>query len=203
MFACIRSGVAFITYIVFAIDDAVFPWMDRGKPRSAADALNILNIENSKYVSGAVRWLELLRTDQVKERTTFTPSQIIEAFKGYDHARIHEALVLARRVYNADQTPIGMATALAYTFAEREHELGLRDQFFNAWATGNYASPMTPIRLCSERIRGIKEYSQGRVHDVVRCALWIIAWNFVVHHKRANKAAFEWHTDERFPAISG
>src|SRR5262249_18230952 len=76
LFACIRSGKPFRTHIVFGIDDDVFPWMDRGKPRSGADALHILEIDNANVVAGAVRWLELLNANRVKERDVFTPAQI-------------------------------------------------------------------------------------------------------------------------------
>jgi hypothetical protein len=201
MFACIKAGKPFSVYIVFAVDDEAFPWMDRGKPRSGADALTILGIENAKAVSAAVRWLELIRTDRAKDRIGYTPPQILEALKSYDQARLDEAAALARRVYNADQTPLSMATALAYLFGERSP--GLRDRFFDAWAKRNWAPPMRPLRFCAEEIRQQKEYSQGRVHETVRCALWIIAWNSVVQKKRARRDDFKWRKDERFPQILG
>jgi hypothetical protein len=202
LFACMRSGKPFRTHVVFGIDDNVFPWMDRGKPRSGADALYILDIENANAIAGIVRWLELLRTGRVKERDSFTPAQIVELFKNYDREKLKTAIILARKVYSADRTPITLGAALAYSFGERAE--GLRDRFFEAWATGNWASPMTPLRLCSSQLGELRQYSHGRVNDVVRAAMWIVAWNAVVtRKKRASKDDFKWRTSEQFPEIRG
>lgn len=34
LYACIRSRKSFKTHVVFGIEDAIFPWFDKGKPRS-------------------------------------------------------------------------------------------------------------------------------------------------------------------------
>jgi hypothetical protein len=202
LFACHRSGRSFKTHVVFGIDDEVFPWMDRGKPRSGADVLYILGVENANAVASTIRWLELLRTNRVKERDVFTPAEIVQLLENYNRDKLKDALILARKVYAADRTPLSLAAALAYTFGEKSE--GLRDRFFDAWASGNFAPPMTPLRICSQELRSIKEYSQGRVNDVVRAAMWIIAWNYVVQRKkRASKDDFKWRLMEKFPEIRG
>jgi hypothetical protein len=202
LYACIRSGKPFTTLIVFGIEDDVFPWMDRGKPRSGADSLHILGVENANCVQGAVRWIELIRTGRGKDRATFTPKEIIDIFNDLDRERLKDAIVLARKVYNADRTPMSLATALAYLFGESGG--GLRDRFFDAWATGNFAKPMTTLRACTQEIQAIRGYSHGRIHDVVRAAMWIITWNHVVTRStRINKDTLLWKTTERFPEIRG
>jgi len=201
LFACVRSSKSFRTHIVFGIDDAVFPWMDRGKPRDGADALHILGIENANLVQGAVRWLELFRLGRVKERDSFTPSQILDAFHTYDREKLRAAIALARRVYQVDKTPPSTATALAYIFGAVAEDL--RDRFFEAWATGSYPAPMGPLQKCLESIQRDKQHS-SRPHDVVRAAKLVIAWNNVIlRKKRVPLAEFDWRLNENFPEVRG
>jgi hypothetical protein len=202
LFSSVKSGKNFRTHVVFGIDDEAFPWMDRGKPRSGADALHILGIENANTVAGAVRWLELLRTNRVKERDSFTPAQTVELLKNYDRDKLRVAINLARKVYQSDRTPVSLGAALAYDFGERAE--GLRDRFFDSWATGTTPPPLTPIRLAVVALKKLKEDSQGRINDVVRSALWVIAWNSVVtRRKRGAREDFKWRTSMDFPEIRG
>ncbi|MCD9821160.1 hypothetical protein [Bradyrhizobium japonicum] len=200
LFACVRSGKPFKTHVVFGVDDASFPWMDLGKRRNGGDALAILGVANSPVVSGMVRWLELFRTDRVKERGSLSPQETIEAYERSDSALIEEALVAARRVYAADETPRTLAGALYYQFAGADHELAA--EFFEAWATRNFGGRMKPVKKASEYLARLYAASNGRVHDVVRAAVWVIAWNFVVARRIGTAPDFKWKPESPFPRIS-
>jgi hypothetical protein len=199
--ACVRSRSPFTTHIVFGIDDAAFPWMDRGKPRDGADALHIEGVANASTVQAVVRWIALFNLKQIKERSTFTPKEILDLYEKMDKDGINRAITLARRVYAADHTPTSLAASLAYIFGQRAE--GLRDKFFDAWATGVYPPRFTPLQKCSREIHKIREYSQGRINDVMRAAMWVTAWNFVVLGKKPSVAHFKWRREDPFPDVRG
>jgi hypothetical protein len=199
--ACQRANCPFTTHVVFGIDDMVFPWMDRGKPRDGADALHIQGVANANTVQSVVRWIALFDLNQIKERSSFTPKEILDLYEKMNKQAIQQAIALARKVYSADSTPISLGAALAYIFGQRSE--GLRDKFFEAWATGVYPPRFTPLQKCSREIHKIREYSQGRINDVMRAAMWVTAWNFVLVSKKPSIAAFKWRKEDRFPDVRG
>jgi hypothetical protein len=200
--ACVKAGVAFTTHVVFGLDDAVFPWLDRTKTRSPGDALHIDGVNNGKEAAATVRWLEMFRTSSVKERISLLPAEALAAYKEhYDPAVLENSLKLARQVWKADGTPRSMAAALHYQFAHKNADLA--DEFFEAWATRNFSGRMRPLKKASEFLATLYTASNGRIHDVVRAAVWVIAWNLVVAKRIGTQPDFRWRPDAVFPKIKG
>ena len=203
LIACIKSGCPFTTHCVFGLDDTIFPFLDRTRTRSTSDAMAIHGVHNSASITKMVRWLEMFRTNTVTERITLVPNETIEAYSAnYDADRLQESRKIARKVFEADATPIGLGGALHYLFFEKNPALA--DEFFDAWATRSFNSGrMRPIRKASEYLATLHNQTDGRVHDVVRAAIWVIAWNLVVAKQIGTKPSFEWRTGKHFPSIKG
>jgi hypothetical protein len=93
-----------------------------------------------------------------------------------------------------------MVTALLYLFHKASPAKAV--DFANAWETGNKAPEFNAIGLMQKRIWGLQSVTSGRVHDVVRAALVIKAWNLFVAGRKGRMPDFEWHVSELFPKIA-
>lgn len=204
LYACARARKSFLTHVVFGIDDAVFPWLDKGKQRSIGDDFFVDGMDNPQLLAHVMRWLELFRLGQVKERTTFTRAQIRDAYfnQGYDHELIALGMEKGLAVQKANNTPRSLAAALYYLFAQKDRELA--DAFFDAWANGTHAGRMNPISKANRTFaKIIRDNPLVRIHDTMRAAVWVIAWNLVVRNKKGMMSAFEWSSHKPFPKIAG
>jgi hypothetical protein len=199
LMACVKSGASFRTHIVFGVGDEYFSRMDQGKNRGGSDLLFIAGISNATDVATAVRWAELLETNSVKKRTTFTPPYILEMYKAR-HSGVSDFIASARRIRSVSGQPIGMVTAALYTFDKIDTADAI--DFAAAWENGKWTGRYKAIQLLQNRIKELETATYGRVHDVVRMALIITAWNIFRKKQRATVAAFTWAMQEPFPVIS-
>ena len=201
--ACCKSNKPFMTHVVFGLDDRIFTWLDRGKPRTVADAYAIAGIRNPNTVAGAVRWLEKFRTNTLKDRSVLQQDEGLSAYKEhYDSALIERAVDAAREVSNSDNTPKTIATALYYLFATKNAPLA--DEFFEAWATRNFAGRMRPLRKSSAHLAKLHQASNGRIHELARIKSWIAAWNLVVARNVGKMSDFQWGGNaDNMPKIKG
>ena len=204
LYACVRARKPFLTHVVFGIDDAVFPWLDKGRTRSIGDDFFVDGMENPQLLAHVMRWLELFRLDKVKERTSFTRAEIRDAYfnQGYDHELIHLGMEKGLAVQKANNTPRSLAAALYYLFAQKDRELA--DEFFDAWSQGTHAGRFNPISKANRTFAKImRENPLIRIHDTMRAAVWVLAWNFVVRTKKGAIKDFEWTNLRLFPKIAG
>jgi len=204
LYACVRARRSFRTHVVFGIDDIVFPWLDKGRTRSIGDDFFVDGMDNPQLLAHVMRWLELFRLDQVKERTTFTRAEIRDAYfnQGYNHELLNIAMEKGLAVQKANNTPRSLASALYYLFATKNRELA--DEFFEAWAGGTHAGRMNPISKANRTFaKIIRENPLIRIHDTMRAAVWVIAWNLVVRNKKGHIHDFEWVSSKAFPKIAG
>lgn len=204
LYACIRARKSFRSHTVFGIDDAVFPWLDKGRTRSIGDDFFVDGMDNPQLLAHVMRWLELFRLDQVKERTTFTRAAIRDAYfnQGYDHELIAVGMEKGLLVQKATATPRSLASALYYLFAKKNKKLA--DEFFDAWSSGTHPGRMAPIAKANRTFaRIMKDNPLVRIHDTMRAAVWVIAWNFVVKNVKGSASDFEWSNMRPFPKIAG
>jgi hypothetical protein len=201
LLACVKANKPFTTHVVFGIEDESFLWLDRGKPRNGSDALAIMDIANHNDVAAMVRYLEMLNQDRMKDRLTLTPQETVLAFGKYDRERIEAAMVVARRVYSVDRTPRSVAAALYYEFSRRNQPVA--DEFFEAWCTNALPSRMKSLRKAKDHIARLYEASNGRVHDTVRAAIWVLAWNCAISRRRGTAPTLRWQPQDVFPQIKG
>lgn len=202
LMACWKARKPFRTHVVFGIADDVFPWLDKGKQRSIGDDFYIDGMENPNLLGRMLRWLELFRLDTVKERTTFSREQLREAYKRYDNELLSAAMEKGLAVQKATNTPRSLASALYYLFASKNRKLA--DEFFSAWATGTHAGRMAPIQKANTTFAMIKKNNPlVRIHDTMRAAVWVIAWNCAVDNKKGLASEFKWTSLDAFPKVKG
>jgi hypothetical protein len=201
LMACVRSNRSFTTHIVFGIDDDAFPWMDQGKPRGGSDVFTIAGVKEAAKVATIVRWLLLFENNRVKTRDSFRPSQLQDAYNNFDASLIASAAKIAGGIYSVDRTPTGVVGALFYICSKRNAKLA--DQFFCSWRTGHFTDRAKPLQKALKVINGIKANSSGRMHDVVRAAILVTAWNLAVSGKPGTASSFNWQTSMDFPVIGG
>jgi hypothetical protein len=207
LYACIRAGKSFRTHIVFGIPDEAFAFLDRGRPRTGSDALligdDVNKVKNAKTVELMVRWLELFRLGRVRDRLSFTPREIVTAFRIYEKPRIEEAIERATAVvHGCPKTPRHMSAALYYLFSLRDEALAA--DFFASWEAGGAGSRMKPLHRALAALSALQKASSGRVHYVVRMAIYVTAWNLVVKRQQGNAKSFEFDPKaDPFPEIKG
>lgn len=200
---CCKANKPFTTHAVFGLDDRIFAMLDRGKPRTVADAFAIDGIPNPSTVAGTVRWLEKFRTGDIKDRSSLQQDEGLKAYHTHYNATLMErAVEAARHVNNADGTPKTVAAALFYLFAKKNEPLAT--EFFEAWATRNWGGRMRPVKKASALIAKLHEASNGRIHELARIKAWIAAWNLVVGRRVGIAADFKWSGNEDvMPKIKG
>lgn len=194
LFACIAANVPFRTHVVFGIDGDLFVFMDRGKNRDGADALAVKGVSNSSIVNAAVRWAELIEAGTVKGRGTFLPYEILDLYENR-HQRVEEFVRDAKK----SGQPAGMMAALLYHF-DKVNAKDARD-FAMAWASGQRQKPFQSISKAESRLMEISLASSGRVHDVVRAAIIVTAWNLYRAGKSGRAKDFHWEVHMNFPKI--
>jgi len=197
--ACYQGRVEFTSHVVFGIPDSYFDRMDRGKNRDAADLLHIANYKNTAWLKGAVRWVHLIKSNRVKQRDTFEPREVLRLLAD-NYPTLVDFVQPARRIYENTTQPPGLVIAMLYAFAEKNADQAA--DFAAAWAGGQWGGRFKPIGTMQECLMRFKE-SGGRVHDVMRAAFIVIAWNLFLSKRRGRKTDFTWALADDFPLIEG
>ena len=193
--ACVRAQTAFLTYAVFGIPDDFFYSIDQGRVRSPMDVLELAGVEHPGPVASAVRWAHLIATDKVKLRTSYTPPQTLDLFTEH-YRNIEDFLDEGRAVAKVTDQPVGLVMAMLWHFTESNKDLAA--DFYEAWSTGTYTPRFAPIRAMQTAIAALKKKGKGRIHDVVRAAMIVNAWNLV---KDDRKGAVGWDLKRPFPKV--
>ena len=198
LFAVIRANGVIVTDVRFGISDAAFSKMDRGKVRSVEDILSIAGFKDTRTLSGAVRWVALYDEDRVKSRQTLKPDRVLALLESR-YGDLKDQIPQARQIYETTGQPKGMVTALLYLTKRANPEKG--KAFADAFEFGTGGADFKAIKLATQRLEQIRVQTSGRVHELVRFAILIKAWNAYVSGKRPSKTMFSWTPDEEFPKI--
>ncbi len=91
-------------------------------------------------------------------------------------------------------------TAILYLFNKANPTKAT--EFAAAWEAGKWDGRFKPISLMNTEIGRLRSTAHGRVHDVVRAALVIKAWNLFVSGRRGRGTKMSWATSESFPEIT-
>jgi hypothetical protein len=195
--ACAESGVRFQTHIVFGVPDDFFSAMDKGKNRDGSDLLAIAGVANSAIVAGAVRWAHLYDTGTVKMRTTIPASEVLRLYQER-YSGVSHFVPAARAIYNTHKWPAGFIAGSLHHLAKVDPRGA--DAFGQAMANSQFSGKYLPLEKMRQELGGIASVSSGRVNDVVRAALMIIAWNLVRTNKKGKTSDFKYIPDkEPFP----
>lgn len=178
--AAVRVNKAFKTHVVFGIDPQLFGRMDIGKPRNAADILHIAGYKYASTLASAVRWVHLLDTNPYN-RDTLQPDFVL-ALVREKYPDIEGYLKYGRDINRQFAHPAGQAAALMYKFFQSD--AAKAEDFFHAWMKGNRSGKYQIIDTMQALLHSQKANNNGRIHELVRAAVIIKAWNiFKAGHK--------------------
>jgi hypothetical protein len=194
--ACVRAEKAFKTHTIFGIDHLFFDTIDQGRVRNPDDILHIAGVANSRPVALAVRWAELFATNKATRRTVFTPSEILGLYR-MKHKAVEDFLPEGRRIRTVNQQPIGLVMALLYTFDKVDSDFAA--DFSGAWQSGSFPAPFQGIGKMQAELARLKNVQSGRIHEVVRAAMIINAWNAARDGRKGRSIG--WDPSKPFPVI--
>lgn len=197
LMSSVRCGKPFTTHIVFGIPDAAFDVLDRGKPRSGGDVLHNAGYANSNKLATAVSWKDRLDGNP-KSRDTMEPKEALELVRT-KYRELPGFINIAQGIYRTTGTPVGMAAACLYTMSQIDPQAAA--SFGTAWESGQHHGRFSPLAKMHKKIAEIAQASSGRVHDTVRAAFIVIAWNLYRSRKTGRMSDFNWTPAEDFPVF--
>ena len=198
LMSCVVSNTPFLTHVIFGVDDRCFAYLDRGKNRSGDDALAIEGKSNTRALAAAARWWKLIEDDRVKTRETYEPAEILEIVKA--NPGLDKFVTMGKAIERQYGEPAGVMAALLYAWHKANPKLA--GEATTALTSGAIPSKFAAFRKVLKEITSIKASSQGRVHDIVRAAMWVNAWNLVIDGKAGRTSELRYELKDPFPQIS-
>jgi hypothetical protein len=176
--------------------------MDIGKNRSGGDVFSIAGIPYASHVAGAVRWLLILKSDNPSDRgAQFSNDELFKAYKEtIDNNRLEHSIRCALDVKRTTRHPVAPLAALHYIFSELESQKA--DAFYQEWATDRAKKARAPSRYLQRCLVDATRASNRRLHENVRNALIIKAWNAYRAGRSLTKGEMQYSPGDLFPAIS-
>lgn len=201
--ACVKSGHSLSTHVVFGIDPLLFARMDIGKNRNGADVFSIAGIGYANHVSATVRWLLILTGDDAGNRgAQFSNEELLHAYQSkFDADRLEKSVVVALDVRKTCGHPVGPLAALHYLFAQKNEMKA--NTFFEEWANGRGVKARSPSKYLQKCLVELASTSNNRIHENVRNALIIKAWNAYIHDRSVTKAVMQHAVSDPIPPIEG
>jgi len=199
LMACVRSGKAFTTHVVFGISDDLFHVMDTGKPRGAADVLSIAGYTNTNNLASAIRWARIFDTDP-NTRISLTNDDALMYIKG-EYADIEKSMPVGTRLYSQFNHPIGQMAALHRLFSKVDADLA--DAFFDSWSSGLRSGRAKIIARLQDSLARVKDSNYGRIHDTIRAAMIVKGWNLYYLKRKGGVKSCLMQIGEDFPKVEG
>jgi hypothetical protein len=207
LLACIQSGIPLTTFCVFNIPDGAFAMIDIGRKRSNTDAFFVAKVANSSVASAATRWIMIHQEDPTFRHLTFTNDELYSYYKQHlDTPLFHECVANAIEIETTSKSlspagqrrnyiPAGPTAAYLFLFANK-----------NRKAASQFVGELIAMRLHGKSyikaIRDRVDANAGRIHEVVRNALMVQAWNAYRGGQRITKQSLKWDWSEDFPNIA-
>jgi hypothetical protein len=201
--ASVRTGKPLISHTVFGVDPQSFDRMDIGKNRTGADVLHIAGVKYANHVAAAVRWLLILTSGNPSDRgASYSNAELLKAYREkFDSGRLENSIQAALLVRKTCHHPVGPLAALHYIFCERSSRKA--DEFFDEWATGRAKRARAPARVLQNTLQEKATESNNRIHENVRNALIIKAWNAFVANRTVTRGEMKHAISDPLPAIEG
>ena len=199
--ACVRVSKPFTSHTVFGIDPALFSRMDIGKNRMGGDVFHIAKISHAGQAAATTRWLLILTSDNPTNRgAQFSNEELYQSYlERFDGDRIEHSIEYAMKCKPLGH-PVGPLAALHYLFAERDAEKA--DAFFDEWATGRAKKVRAATKALQATLVMEAAKANNRVHENLRNALIIKAWNAFKAKRTVSKADMRYVLGDPLPKIA-
>lgn len=206
LLACARAKVPLTTFVAFNISDGSFAMIDIGRKRSNVDAFTIQRVSHPGIASSAARWIMIHETDPLNRGVTYTNDELFNYFKtSLDTPMFHTSVAAAVAIEKAGRDrlsggsrrnylPAGSLAAYLMIFSRvnRKHAQQFADQLLNNQRHG---------RAYIQAIKDRMDANGGRLHEAVRNALLVQAWNAFRSDARPSKSVFTWNLAGDFPEV--
>lgn len=201
--ASVRANLPLLTHVVFGIDPRLFARMDIGKNRNGADVFAIAGVSYANHVSVTVRWLMILTSDDPGDRgAQFSNEQLLTAYREkFDADQLERSIVAALEVRRQAHHPVGPLAALHYLFSQKDERKA--DTFYEEWASGRAKKARAPSRYLQSELVRISREGNNRMHENVRNAMIIKAWNAYVNGRSVSRADMRHAVSDPMPEIDG
>jgi hypothetical protein len=180
LMACIESGRAIETLVVYGVKEEAFATIDTGAVRSGADALCLhfsdYSLHIVKAVATAVTWVRPLERGNIhKANTKLSNTDIIEYAK--DHLSLFQHAETLQS-YPKDNRPvsIGVGTALYEVFARKNEELA--DAFMADLYTGENLERTDVAFLLRAAFQKDAQRLTSKFPPSVKVRMTIKGWNW-------------------------
>ncbi len=204
LWACVKAGVSFTTWVVEGIDNDAFDTMDQNEVRTKDQILHIAGIPSSRRVAAAIMWHAILSAAEGK-KTISAASQTINvtASEMRQFAKEHDVVVdSVNTCFNAYKRfqcmPMGPLTGL-HIFLRLRNE-SLLDEFMEGFSTGVGLDIGDPRLALRNRLidRSSRRDKESLKHVA---ALYVYAWNAFKEGRKMTRLSLKNGLD-KLPAIS-
>ena len=200
LIACARSGVPFMCYVVFGVDESAFTLIDIGRRRTNIHAFQIAGVANASLAAKATRWLMIFENDPTNRSVVYTNEEALEWYNDHvDTEMLNETIKMSSDIERTSRArgesyAAGALSALLYLFGKKNKRDMLTFAENMRLAKGNAKT------LFSEIARA-RSQSGGTINEIYRNALTIMTWNAFRQSKRINRSSLVFTALDKFPEI--
>ena len=197
--ACVNTGIGFLTYVAYGLDDECFDTIDVGvRPRRASDVLSVHGIENSTHTAAACKVLWLFgSTGQFYEgasgRNSFSPKVCLDMLVRRPAIKGSVTKAATARIFSSPS----LLAALHYLFSCANSELA--DEFISVLVDGS-PELERPFHVLRESLIH-RVLNVRRVGSRPLSFMAIRMWNAEVAGTCVKRAYYK--PNEDFPLIAG
>jgi len=167
-----KAKKGFPAIIVEGLSEETFSSLDIGHRRSVSDILRERGENNTIVLASALRWLWMVRNNVVlAANSSPTNGELLALLEECPQIRKS----LKHVIHIGKIMGAGIATALHYTFKEKDHDKA--DEFFSRLIDGVHLSESSPIYHLRERLIRTRSSHRVRLAEAERVALAIKSWN--------------------------
>jgi hypothetical protein len=200
MFACVRANKPFTTLAVFGIEASCFTTIDTGKQKNGDDMLTNAGYTNSTPRAAALRWLVILESANIANRSrVLTTDELLARQKQLDadgeDGEFNEALKNSELIYRKAPVLVrSTMTALLFVYAQYDPTLITQVLYDVDHDTSN----MRRLRIHLESIMSSNHHG---IEERVRNAFVIIAFNAYLNHKKLTVRDLKWTKADPYPKL--
>jgi len=178
LLACVETGIAFRTLIVYNVPAEAQPTMDTGKARTLADVLALAGYPNASALAATT--LAVLRAETYSLKAAIQAGSKYPITRNQGLERVNAEPVLQEvAMYGKKFARLGLAGRIAslmfYTLSKIDAEDA--QHFFEKLRTGDSLERGNPILTLRNQLLMVKENKRGATNQTYLTALVIKAWN--------------------------
>jgi hypothetical protein len=198
--ACVNTGVSFLTFVVYDLDENAFDTIDTlARPRKAGDVLSIHGKSNCNTLAACVRFLWIFKNsfqfyDGGANSPGFSPRLCLDII---ERRPLIEFWVRKVGASSKIFPSPSVLSALCYLFSSVDSELSEQLLSVVSDGSGDVDRPFNLLRetMINRRMSGVRVYARAMAFMTVR------AWNSEISESWVKKLYYK--PNEEFPAIAG